>query len=69
MSTFKLALVIWVITGVTVAGAIVTAILATPSLAEQTRVLLPAGAAAGFAIAFIVSLVIARQINNVRDKA
>jgi hypothetical protein len=63
MSTFKLAMLIWVIAGVTVAGTLVLAVVATPQLAEMSARLIPIAAAVGFAIAFVASWIVARQIN------
>lgn len=62
MSTWKLALIIWLIAGVTVAGAGVAVVLAVPQLQEQSAVLIPAVAAGGFVLAFIASLIVARQM-------
>ena len=62
MSTFKLALIIWVIAGITVAGTGVLAVVATPQLAAQSATLIPAVAAAGFVIAFIASWFVAKRI-------
>ena len=64
MPTWKLALVIWVIAGITVAGTGVLAVVATPQLAAQSATLIPIVAAAGFAVAFVASFVVARRIND-----
>lgn len=62
MSTWKLALIIWVIAGITVAGTGVLAVVATPQLAAQSATLIPIVALAGFVIAFIASWFVAKQI-------
>jgi formate/nitrite transporter FocA (FNT family) len=64
MSTWQLALVIWLITGVTVAGAGVLAVLAVPQLNSDAMRLIPLVSAAGFAIAFIVALAIAGRLKR-----
>lgn len=64
MSTFRIALLIWVIAGVTVAGVGVLTVVATPKLAEQSATLIPIVALAGFAVAFVVSWIVARQIKS-----
>jgi len=63
MANWKLALVIWLIAGVTIAGAALTVIVATPSLASQASTLIPIAAIAGFIFAYFISLVVAKQIN------
>jgi hypothetical protein len=59
-----MALLIWVIAGVTVAGMGVLAVVATPSLAAQSERLIPIVALGGFAIAFVVSWIVARRIRS-----
>jgi hypothetical protein len=66
VSTWQLAAVLWLITGVTVAGIGVLAVLAVPELAVNSARLIPLVASAGFALAFVVSLVIAKQLNRKR---
>ena len=66
MPTWQLATVLWLITGVTVAGTGVLAVLAVPELAVNSTKLIPLVASAGFVLAFIASLVIAKQINRKR---
>ena len=62
MSNWKLALIIWLMASVTIAGAGLTVIVATPSLANQAMTLIPIVTLAGFVVAYFVSLVIAKQI-------
>lgn len=62
MSTWKIALVIWLIAGVTVAGIGVLVVVATPQLAEASAQLIPIVAAAGFVLAFVASWIVAKQI-------
>lgn len=62
MSTWKIALIIWLIAGVTVAGIGVLAVVATPQLAAQSATLIPIVAAAGFVLAFVASFIVAKQI-------
>lgn len=62
MSTWKIALIIWLIAGVTVAGIGVLAVVATPQLAEQSATLIPIVSAVGFVLAFVASWFVAKQI-------
>ncbi|MEQ1694996.1 MAG: hypothetical protein ABL901_04065 [Hyphomicrobiaceae bacterium] len=64
MKTWQLATVLWLITGVTVAGIGVLAVLAVPELAVNSTKLIPIVSAAGFVLAFIVSWIIAKQLNS-----
>ncbi len=64
MSTWKIALIIWLIAGVTVAGIGVLAVVATPQLAAQSAMLIPIVAAAGFVLAFAASWIVAKQITQ-----
>lgn len=63
MPTWQLALIIWLVAGVTIAGAAVAVVLAVPQFEAQSAVLIPAVAAAGFVVAFLASIVVARKIN------
>lgn len=62
MQTWQLALVIWLVTGVTVAGAAVLTVLAVPQLEADAFRLIPLVSAAGFALAFVVALMIAGRL-------
>lgn len=64
MATWKIALIIWLIAGVTVAGIGVLAVVATPQLAAQSATLIPIVAAAGFVLAFVASWFVAKQITH-----
>lgn len=66
MKTWQLATVLWLVTGVTVAGTGVLAVLAVPELAANSTKLIPIVSAAGFALAFVASLFIASHINRKR---
>lgn len=66
MSTFRLALLIWVIAGVTIAGTAVAVVLAVPQLQAESATLIPIAAGAGFILAFIASMVLARKITQAR---
>jgi hypothetical protein len=59
---FKIALVVWIMLGVTIAGMILLAVLSIPSLADQAAKLIPLGSAAGFALAIPLSFAIAKRI-------
>jgi hypothetical protein len=58
----KLATVIWIVLGITFAGAFGTVILATPSLVNEAAELLPWAALAGFVAAVPASIYVARRI-------
>ena len=66
MPNWQVALIIWVVLGVTIAGLAVAVVLIVPQLAEHSVVLIPSAAAAGFIAALFASMVIARQINPAR---
>lgn len=66
MATWKLALLIWVIAGVTVAGIGVLVVVATPQLAANSAQLIPLVSAVGFVLAFVASWIVAKQINAAR---
>lgn len=63
MSTWKLAVLIWVISGVVFAGAGLAVIVSVPSLYDNALKLIPVVAAAGFAVAAVVSMVVAKKLN------
>lgn len=58
----KIAVLIWIVMGITIAGAFGTVILATPALSNEAAELLPWAALAGFVVAIPASVVIARKI-------
>ncbi len=58
----KLATLIWIMLGITMAGIFGTVILATPSLSAEAAETLPWAALAGFILAIPVSVVIAKRI-------
>jgi hypothetical protein len=62
MSTWQLALIIWIMAGITLAGTFVVAVLLVPQLQSHMAIALPTAAAAGFVVAFFASLVIARRM-------
>ena len=59
---FKIASLIWIMLGTTLAGILVMVVLVVPSLAADTMRLLPIAAAAGAVIAIPVSMMIAKRI-------
>jgi hypothetical protein len=59
---FKVGAIVWIMLGTVLAGTAVLAVLATPGLAGESEVLIPALAAAGYAIAIPISLVVAKRI-------
>ncbi|OYW54524.1 MAG: hypothetical protein B7Y80_05525 [Hyphomicrobium sp. 32-62-53] len=58
----KLALLMWIVTGIVFAGVFGLVILATPALSNEAAELLPWAALAGFVVAIPASVVIARKI-------
>jgi hypothetical protein len=58
----KIAVLIWIVMGITFAGVFGTVILATPALSNEAAELLPWAALAGFIVAIPASVVIARKI-------
>jgi hypothetical protein len=60
----KLAVVVWIILGVTVAGAALTVVLAVPSLSQNAMRLLPIAALVGFVVAIPLSVLVARRIDG-----
>ncbi|ABD08997.1 conserved hypothetical protein [Rhodopseudomonas palustris HaA2] len=59
---FKVAVVLWIIGGATLAGMLMVAVLAVPSLSEQAMTWIPLAVAAGFVLAMPVSFLVARKI-------
>lgn len=58
----RIAALIWIIGGATLAGMAVIAVLATPSLSEQAMQWIPIAVATGFIVAMPVSFLVARAI-------
>lgn len=58
----RVALVVHIILMTVLMGALVIAIVAVPSLAEQAKILIPFAALVGFVAAMPVSVVVARRI-------
>ncbi len=58
----KVALLIWIMLGTTLAGVAMAAIVSVPQLAEQSALLIPWLCGAGFVLAIPFSFVIARKI-------
>ncbi|ABE41423.1 hypothetical protein [Rhodopseudomonas pseudopalustris] len=61
---FKIAVLLWIIGGATLAGMMVIAVLAVPSLSEQAMMWIPRAVAGGFVLAIPVSFLVARMIAN-----
>ncbi|MGP9812472.1 hypothetical protein ACTZWT_13245 [Rhodopseudomonas sp. NSM] len=59
---FKVAVVLWIIGGATLAGMLMVAVLAVPSLSEKAMTWIPLAVAAGFVLAMPVSFLVARKI-------
>jgi hypothetical protein len=59
---FKVAVVVWIVLGASLAGCAMVAVLAIPSLAAQGMQLIPRAVLAGFVVAIPLSYLIARQI-------
>ncbi|WP_181705401.1 hypothetical protein [Chthonobacter rhizosphaerae] len=58
----KLAALIWIMLGVTLAGSFVTVIVTVPSLYAQGMTLIPVVAGMGFALAVPLAVVVAKRI-------
>ncbi|TBW36271.1 hypothetical protein EYW49_14290 [Siculibacillus lacustris] len=59
----KIAVLVWIVLGVTVAGAALTVVLAVPSLTVNAMKLLPIVALLGFVVAIPLSILVARRID------
>lgn len=59
----KIAILVWMVLGVTLAGSLIVAVVAVPGLQGQDMNLIPLVAAAGFVIAIPAALLIAKKIN------
>jgi hypothetical protein len=60
---FRLALLIWVVLGTTLAGVGVTIVVSNPDLYNQGMKLIPIAAIAGFVIAIPLSFMIGKKIS------
>jgi hypothetical protein len=60
---FKLALLIWVVLGTTLAGMAVVVVVSDASLYNQGMKLIPVAAIAGFLVAIPLSFVVAKRIS------
>jgi hypothetical protein len=61
---FKVAMLVWIILGATLAGCAMVAVLSIGSLASQAMQLIPQAVAAGFVLAMPLSYLVARKIGN-----
>ena len=64
----KVAAILWIIMGATLAGVGLTVVVATPSLADQSMKLIPWAALAGFVVAMPLSWLLATQIAGARSR-
>lgn len=62
----KIAIIIWIVLGATLAGSALTVVLATPALADQAMKLIPWAALAGFVLAMPISWLIASRLSGRR---
>lgn len=60
----KLAALIWMMLGITLAGILVVVIVTVPSLYAQGMRLIPIAAAVGFVLAIPAAIVIAKRIES-----
>jgi len=60
---FKLALVIWVMLGTTLAGTAVLVVVSDPNLLNQGAKMIPLAAIAGFIIAMPLSYLVSKRIS------
>jgi hypothetical protein len=58
----KVAVVLWIVGGATLAGMMMIAVLAVPGLSEQAMEWIPRAVAAGFVLAMPISFLVARKI-------
>jgi hypothetical protein len=59
---FKIAVIVWMIAGTTLAGIAIMAVLTVPSLAVHDMQYIPLAAIAGFVIAIPLAYVVAKRI-------
>jgi hypothetical protein len=64
----KIAILIWIVLGATLAGSALTIVLATPALADEAMKLIPWAAVAGFVLAMPLSWAIALNLVNRRAR-
>jgi hypothetical protein len=62
----KIAILIWIVLGTTLAGSALTIVLATPALADQAMKLIPWAALAGAVLAMPLSWLIASNLASRR---
>jgi hypothetical protein len=58
----KVAIIVWIVLGASLAGCAMVAVLSIPSLADQGMQLIPRAVLAGFVVAIPFSFLIARKI-------
>lgn len=63
---FKIAIILWIVLGSTLAGCGLIVVLATPVLADQAMKLIPWAALAGFVFAMPVSWLLAAKLSAPR---
>jgi hypothetical protein len=66
MATWKLAVLVFIISSVVFAGALVVAIVSVPALYDRAMSLIPGAAIVGFAAAAVFSFFVARSLNAKR---
>lgn len=59
---FKIALIVWMIGGTTLAGIAIMVVLAVPSLAVKDMQYIPIAATVGFVVAVPIAYVVAKRI-------
>jgi hypothetical protein len=62
----KIAIILWIVLGSTLAGCALIVVLATPVLAEQAMKLIPWAALAGFVVAMPLSWLLASNLSTPR---
>ncbi|RTL61630.1 MAG: hypothetical protein EKK41_26870 [Hyphomicrobiales bacterium] len=58
----KVALVVWIMLGTVLAGAVMTAIVSVPALADQAKFLIPVGCIGAYLVGLPIAYVVARKI-------
>ncbi|MDX2205344.1 MAG: hypothetical protein NW223_21530 [Hyphomicrobiaceae bacterium] len=58
----KVALVVWIMLGTVLAGAVMTAIVSVPSLSDQASMLIPIGCIGAYVVGLPIAYIIARRI-------
>ncbi|MBK5961006.1 hypothetical protein CCR97_22780 [Rhodoplanes elegans] len=64
----KIAVLVWMVLGITLAGTLVVAVVSVPSLYDQGMRLIPIVAAAGFVVAIPFAVLIAKKIDHLTAK-